>query len=99
VRHQVADVADGDRIDAGQRLVEQDEVGLRGQRAGDLDAPPLAAGQRNGRGAPQMGDGELAQQLVEPRSRSWRLGSTTSSTARMFCSTDRPRKIEASCGR
>ena len=33
------------------------------------------------------------------RSRFLRDGSTTSSTARMFCSTVRPRKIEASCGR
>ena len=32
-------------------------------------------------------------------SRFLRLDSTTSSTARMFCSTVRPRKIEASCGK
>ena len=49
VRNQVADVADGDRVDAGQRFVEQDEFRLRGQRPGDLDAPPLAAGERDGR--------------------------------------------------
>jgi hypothetical protein len=43
VRHQVADVPDRDWIDAGKRLIEQDEIGRCRQRAGDLSAPPLAA--------------------------------------------------------
>src|SRR3546814_3646609 len=46
---EVADVADGDRIDAGEGLVEQDEVRTGGKRARDLDAPALAARQREGR--------------------------------------------------
>jgi lipopolysaccharide export system ATP-binding protein len=41
--HQRLDVADGDRVDAGEGLVEQDEGGLARQRARDLAAPPLAA--------------------------------------------------------
>jgi hypothetical protein len=38
-----------DRVDAGERLVEQDKARLRGQRARDLDAPALAARQRRRR--------------------------------------------------
>ena len=58
----VANVADGDRVDAGERLVEQDEMGLGGERAGDLAAPALAARERHRRGAAQMGDRKLGQQ-------------------------------------
>src|SRR5690242_10320135 len=65
VRHQIADLADGNRIDAGQRLVEQDEVGMRGQRASDLDPAPLAAGQGDRWRPAQMSDRELAEQLVQ----------------------------------
>ena len=32
------------------KAVEQDEARARGQRAGDLDAPPLAAGERDRHG-------------------------------------------------
>ena len=50
------DVEHGDRIDAGEGLVEQHE-GRRGdQRAADLDAAPLAAGQRVGVVLGQMRD-------------------------------------------
>ena len=43
VLDQVADFGDGDRVDAGQRLVQQDVGGVGGQRARDLAAPPFAA--------------------------------------------------------
>ena len=59
------DVADGDRIDAGEGLVEQHEGGPAGQRARDLAAPPLAAGERDRRRLPQMRDVELLEQRVE----------------------------------
>ena len=39
------DLADRDRVDAGERLVEQHQPRLGGQRACDLAAPALAAGQ------------------------------------------------------
>ena len=41
--HQHADVADRDRIDAGERLVQQHEARAVGERAGDLAASALAA--------------------------------------------------------
>src|SRR5690606_1403581 len=37
------DVVDGDGIDAGERFIQQNEGRVQRQRAGDLDAPPLAA--------------------------------------------------------
>src|SRR5579883_1637534 len=40
---EVADFGDRDRIDAGERFVEENEMRLRRQRARDLDAAPLAA--------------------------------------------------------
>ncbi len=44
-RDQIADIADRDGIDAGQRFVEQHEGRIRRQRPRDLDTPPLAARQ------------------------------------------------------
>ena len=41
---QILDVADRDRVDAGEGFVEQHVVGPRRQRTRDLDAAPLAAG-------------------------------------------------------
>jgi len=38
-----ADIVNGDRVDAGKRLIEQDEIGLGRQRPGNFTAPPLAA--------------------------------------------------------
>src|SRR6185437_13053598 len=67
MRDEVADVVDGDRIDAGQRLVEEDEMRLRRESAGDLDAAPLAARQRHRRRPAQMGDRELGQERIERR--------------------------------
>src|SRR5712691_2373102 len=67
VRYEVADVADRNRIDPGERLIEQDEVRLGRQRPGDLATPPLAARQRHRRSAPQMADRELGQERVEHR--------------------------------
>ena len=39
------DLVDGDRVDAGERFVQEQELGLRGQGAGDLGTAPLAAGE------------------------------------------------------
>src|SRR5258705_12194515 len=40
------DVEHRDRVDAGERLVEQDEARVRGERARDLDAAPPAPRER-----------------------------------------------------
>jgi len=45
--HQRLDVADRNRVDARKGLVEQHVIRPGGQCAGDLDAPALAAGQRD----------------------------------------------------
>ena len=42
--NQILDVADRDRVDAGERFVEQHERGFAGERAGDLAAAALAVG-------------------------------------------------------
>src|SRR4051812_37637744 len=62
---QILNVADGDRIDAGERLVQQHVVGSCRQSARDLDSPPLAARQRNRRGFAQSSDVEFVQQRIE----------------------------------
>ena len=41
--HDALNILDGDRIDARERLVEQDECRVDGHRAGDFRAPTLAA--------------------------------------------------------
>ena len=58
-------VADGDRVDAGKGLVEQHVIRPGGQGAGDLDAPPLAARQRDRGRLAQPCDVEFLEQLVE----------------------------------
>ena len=89
-----------ERIDAGERLVEQHDRRVGGQRAGDLAAAPLAARQRHRRRVAQPGQAEFVEQRVElALARAALSGSDSSSTARMFFSTDSPRKIEVSCGR
>ena len=52
---QIAYLAHGDRVDARQGFVQQDVGRLRRQGAGDLDAPPLATGQRQRGGAAESG--------------------------------------------
>ena len=59
------DVADGDRVDARERLVEQDERGAAGQRPGDFAAPAFTARQRNRRRFAQPSDPEFFQERVE----------------------------------
>ena len=59
----LADVGDGQGIDAGEGLVQQHEGRLAGQRPGDLHPPPLAAGERDRRRGAQVVDVQLLQQL------------------------------------
>jgi len=63
--HQGLDVADRNRIDAGEGLVEQHVIRPRGERTGDLDAAALAAGERDGRRLAQARDVELLEQRIE----------------------------------
>src|ERR1700731_4294370 len=63
--HQILNVADRDRIDAGKGFVEQHVIGARGQRAKDLDAAGLAARQRNRRCFAYERDVELIEQRIE----------------------------------
>src|SRR5215208_5524249 len=62
---EVLDVADGDRVDAGEGLVEEHEGRLAGQRPGDLAAPALAARERDRRRLAQPRDVELLEQGIE----------------------------------
>ncbi len=64
------DVVHGDRVDARERLVEHHELRLGHQRPGDLEAPPLAAGQRVRLAVPQVLDLKLVQQRSRRRMRS-----------------------------
>src|SRR5690606_40120454 len=58
------DLADRLRVDAGERLVEQQEVRVDREAAGDLQAPPLAAGERVGAVVRQVAEVELLEEGV-----------------------------------
>src|ERR1041385_5684634 len=60
------DVVHRDRIDAGERLVQQHEPGLGDQRAGDLEPAALPARKGVGPAPPEMLDGELVEQPLQP---------------------------------
>ena len=64
---QVADVADGDGVDTREGLVQQDEMGIGGERPGDLHPAAFAAGEGQRRGAAQVGNGEFRQQRLQNR--------------------------------
>src|SRR5258706_4093829 len=61
------DVEHRDRVDAGERLVEQDEGRLGAERPGYFQAAPLATGERNRRMLAQVGDVQVLEQLGEAR--------------------------------
>src|SRR2546428_843388 len=61
------DVADGDGVDARERLVEQQVLRRGHQRAGDLQPAPLAARQGEGRVRGERGQVQLRQQLARAR--------------------------------
>src|SRR5215813_14407786 len=62
---ELLDVADSDRVDAGEWLVEQHVVRSRRERPGDLDPPPLTARKRNRWCLAQPREAEFSQQRVE----------------------------------
>src|SRR6266567_1660223 len=65
VADEILDVTDGDRVDAGEGLVEQHVGRTRRQRARDLGAAPLTTGKRDRRRLAQPRDVEFLEQLVE----------------------------------
>ena len=52
-------------VDAGDGLVEQEQVGLRGDRPGQEHPPPLAAGQPTDLGRAVVGHADLLERLVD----------------------------------
>src|SRR3546814_6884878 len=64
--HQIADVGNGDGVDPGERLVEQDDGRGCRKRPSYFHPPPLAPRQRHRRGLAQTLDMEIAKQLVQP---------------------------------
>src|SRR3546814_4922929 len=61
--HQIADVGNGDGVDPGERLVEQDDGRGCRKRPSYFHPPPLAPRQRHRRGLAQTLDMEIAKQL------------------------------------
>ena len=55
------DVEHGNRVDAGEWLIEQDEPRPCGEGTGDLHAAPLAAGKRQRRGVGEMRNRKVVQ--------------------------------------
>ena len=59
------DLQHSDRVDPGERFIEQDETRVGGQRAGDFDAPSLAAGKRRRIDVAYMLDMQFGQQALK----------------------------------
>ena len=59
--------SDGDRVDAGERLVEQHELWLCGKRPRNLHAAPLAARQALPEAVANVTDVQLVQQRLQLR--------------------------------
>src|SRR6266540_532469 len=66
VAHDVQDLADHLRVQRRGRLVEQDELGVHGQRAGDRHALLLAAGQLRRHLVRLVLDADPGEQFVRP---------------------------------
>ena len=65
VLDEVADIADRERVDPGEGLVQQHDRWFGRQRAGDFAAAPLTAGQRHGRAGAQPRQAEFVEQAFE----------------------------------
>ena len=61
VGDQFADVADSDRINPRERLVQQHEMGIGCEGTGDFNPATFPARQRHRRGAAQVGDRKFSQ--------------------------------------
>ena len=63
--HQLANITDRNRVNSGERLVEEHELGVGCEGAGDFHAATLSARERNSRRIPEVGNGELIEQLTQ----------------------------------
>jgi hypothetical protein len=54
--HQLANITDRNRVNSGEGLVEEHELGAGGKGAGDLHAATFSARERNSRRIPEMGN-------------------------------------------
>ena len=61
------EIFDGDGIDAAERLIEQNELGIGDQGAGDFEFPPFAAAEGVGFLIPLAGEAVLIEQSLGPR--------------------------------
>uniref|UniRef100_A0A1I7Y9Y7 RNA polymerase beta subunit n=1 Tax=Steinernema glaseri TaxID=37863 RepID=A0A1I7Y9Y7_9BILA len=59
------DVAHGDRVDTGERFVEQDELGRGGQCPGNLHPAPLTTGQAHAQVVADVADVKFLQQAFK----------------------------------
>ena len=59
------DIEHRNRVDTGERLVEQDELRIGGQRPRNLDATPLAAREADAGAGPDVADVQFLEELVE----------------------------------
>jgi hypothetical protein len=57
-------IENGNGIDAGEGLVEQDEFRLRGERARNFDAPTLASREAQAEAIADVTDMQLLEQLL-----------------------------------
>ena len=64
---EVLHIGDGDRIDVGKGLVEEEERGAGDEGAGDFEPPPLSSGKGARFLRAKMFEMELAQELQEAR--------------------------------
>ncbi len=60
------DAVDGDRVDAGEGLVQEHDLGVGDQGPGDLQAASFPAGERQRFCLSQLSDVELLEELIAP---------------------------------
>ena len=97
--HDLLDVPDGDGVDAREGLVEQEVAGIGDEGARDLEAPPLASGQRIRPVARQRVSSSSASSSSRRAMRSAWERSRVSRMARRFSSTVILRNTDDSWGR
>ena len=65
LRDDVLDVLHGDGVHAGEGFVQEDELRVHGEGAGNLAAAPLAAGELDALGLADLGEVELVDELLQ----------------------------------
>jgi hypothetical protein len=63
--HQLANITDCNRVNAGEGLVEKNKLGFGGKGSGDFHPTTLSARECNSRRMPDMGNLELIIQLTQ----------------------------------